>query len=117
MTNNLLFQNTGLFKNIYLSPAKYFGITPKFFQSFSAIMEFKEALKFEECFKSLFVSVQHSHIRFWVSIQPNNYSSRDKIIDYELELRKRYPQKDFSFKIIENSKEDLSRIPDNSIKV
>lgn len=117
MTNNIIFQDMNLFKNVYLNPIKYFGVTPKLFKSFSAIMDFKELLESEPCFKSLFVSVQHNNIYFWVSIKPNDYSSRDEIINYELEIIKKYPKKNFSFKIIENSKEDLLRIPDNGIKV
>ena len=106
-----------LFRSVYLDPSRLFGLTPRIFQSFSAIMDFKKLLKQEPCFKALFVSFQSDVVEFWVAIQPNDYFARDKIIDYEQEIRNQYSQKKFVFNILAASKEDLQMVPKKNIPV
>jgi len=109
--------NLDLFKNIYINPTKILGINSQLFKSWAAILNFKELLTRHESFRNLFVEIRAECIVFWVAIEPNTYDSRDPLIDEELKLREKFPDKNFVFRIIEDTKEDCKRIPIKSIHI
>jgi hypothetical protein len=114
---NILGKNSFLFGGMYLNPTNYFTLPKSFFQNFKAIQEYKSKVCSEKEFKSLFASFDNEDVTFWLFIKPNNYDSRNKFIDYEIELLNNYNSKNFEFHILEYSKTHVTHLPKKRLQI
>jgi hypothetical protein len=65
--------------------------------------------------KKLYVMNDRNVIRFWTLIDPNDYDSRDKIYDLELELREKFKDEKikFEFNVFSDTPYSIQQIPKN----
>ncbi|HOZ35664.1 MAG TPA: hypothetical protein PLK55_01605 [archaeon] len=66
--------------------------------------------------KKLYVMNDRNVIRFWTLIDPNDYDSRDKIYDLELELRERFKDEKikFEFNVFSDNSYFIHQISENA---
>ncbi|MCK9319154.1 hypothetical protein [Methanoculleus sp.] len=66
--------------------------------------------------KKLYVMNDRKVIKFWTLIDPNDYDSRDKIYDLELELRDKFKDEKimFEFNVFSDTSYFMQQIPENA---
>jgi hypothetical protein len=111
-------QSMRLFGGSYLNfNFGVFNETSTFFKSFKLITEFSNFLFLQEYLEKFFVSFKDGTPTFWIIIEPFDFENREKILDFELELSNKYPEKKFSVEILQKTTNSEECIPNNALPI
>lgn len=115
------FNTIGVFNEFYFNINLTTLNAIKFFTKQYAVRYYYESIKSEPFLRDIYVkyNADINTIMFWTIIDPDDFESRDKVFDYELELRKKFKDKDinFEFKILLDTEYFLNQIPANTKNV
>jgi hypothetical protein len=115
------FNTMGIFNECYFNLNFVTASAIKYFTKLAAVRFYYNLIKSEKFLKGLYMkyTVDANTIVFWTVVDPNNFESRDKIYDYELELYSKFKDYDvnFEFNILFNSEPFLTKIPKSAVNV
>jgi len=82
-----------------------------------SIFDYSDLVENFDFFEKLYARREKNYIKFWTVVSINNYKNREKIFNAELKLQKMYPNTNFSFRIMQNTKNNITKIPKNAYEL